>query len=510
MSAWATPDERADAVTITYVRQGGEKAMAKKGDPAVLRFVVVFLRTRANLTQAEFGRRARVSQGDISHYENGKKAPPEEALRRMAAVAQFEWRLVVLLTRFYEALLSAAEGGGVGTETDLEQAILKPALLALAPYLVEDAEEAERSPSDEMREAKEVWAALEPLSSEERRVRLRWSHRAARSWALAVTISHASERAAADRADDAVELAQLALEIAEQVPWEASRRERLIAYCRAYLANALRVANGLVAAGEMMAQAKEFWRHGTDPEGLLEEWRLLDLEASLCRAQQRFAEALDHLAQAEKLAGADREVRGRLLLKKQNILQQAHDNNEALAVLLEAAPLLEGTSDPRLLFTLRYNTAANLSLLGRHGEAQALLPGVRELARGLGNGLDLVRVDWLAAHVAAGLGKPDEAEAGLEEVRRYFESHKLPCEQALAGLDLALILREQGRWPEIQRLAAEMVEAFQAQNIHRETIAAVILFQEAAAKEAVSVELVRRLQDYLKQAQAQPGLRFAG
>jgi hypothetical protein len=34
------------------------------------------------------------------------------------------------------------------------------------------------------------------------------------------------------------------------------------------------------------------------------------------------------------------------------------------------------------------------------------------------------------------------------------------------------------------------------------------VFQEAAAKQAVSVELVRRLRDYLKEAQRRPGLRF--
>lgn len=506
MIARATPEVRTSTVTISYVQKGGETAMARKGDPAVLRFVVVFLRTRANVTQSEFGRRARVSQSDVSHYENGKKAPPEETLRRMAAVASFEWHLVVLLTRFYESLLAGAEGTGVGQESgaDLEQAILRPALLALGPYLVE---EAERTPDEELQEAEEVWAALATLSAEERRRRLRLSYRSL-SWALAVTVSHASETASADRADNAVELAKVALEIAEHVPWEASRKDRLLGYCRAYLANALRVANEFGAADEAMARARESWHRGTDPEGLLAEWRVLDLEASLHRAQHRFAEALDGLAQAEKLAGSNRELRGRFLLKKEHCLEQIGDIEEALAVLVEAAPLVEGANDRRLLFTLRYNTAANLSRLGRHSEAEALLQEVRELASGLGNGLDLVRTDWLAAHAAAGMGMANEAESGLTKVQKYFANHNLPYDQALASLDLALILREQGRWPEIMRLAERMVEAFRAQEIHRETLAAVILFQEAAAKQVVSVELVRRLKDYLKKAQTEPGLRF--
>jgi hypothetical protein len=53
-----------------------------------------------------------------------------------------------------------------------------------------------------------------------------------------------------------------------------------------------------------------------------------------------------------------------------------------------------------------------------------------------------------------------------------------------------------------------MVGIFRDRKVHRATLAAVILFREAAEREAVTVELVRRLQDYLKQAQSQPGLRF--
>jgi hypothetical protein len=55
-----------------------------------------------------------------------------------------------------------------------------------------------------------------------------------------------------------------------------------------------------------------------------------------------------------------------------------------------------------------------------------------------------------------------------------------------------------------------MVAIFRQLGVHCETVAAVILFQEAAKKEVVTVELVRRLQTYLQQAQAQPGLRFEG
>jgi hypothetical protein len=44
--------------------------------------------------------------------------------------------------------------------------------------------------------------------------------------------------------------------------------------------------------------------------------------------------------------------------------------------------------------------------------------------------------------------------------------------------------------------------------VHREAVAAVLLFQEAAEQEQVTVELVRKLQDYLAKAKANPKLEF--
>jgi hypothetical protein len=100
--------------------------------------------------------------------------------------------------------------------------------------------------------------------------------------------------------------------------------------------------------------------------------------------------------------------------------------------------------------------------------------------------------------------------AALDEVRQGFEKENLAYDYALAGLDAALLYREESRFAEIKTLAAEMLAIFKAQNVHRETLAAVILFVEAAEKEKVTPELVRRLQDYLAKAKKNPELRFEG
>lgn len=49
---------------------------------------------------------------------------------------------------------------------------------------------------------------------------------------------------------------------------------------------------------------------------------------------------------------------------------------------------------------------------------------------------------------------------------------------------------------------------FGAQEVHREAAAALLLFQEAAEREALSAEWVEDLTAYLKRARENPELRF--
>ena len=88
-----------------------------------------FLRSQTGLTQAEFGKKARVAQSEVSAYELGRQAPPEEALRRMGEAAGFDWSLMVVLREcFRNVLLAASRRIQIPEEQPLDIAILKPAL----------------------------------------------------------------------------------------------------------------------------------------------------------------------------------------------------------------------------------------------------------------------------------------------------------------------------------------------------------------------------------------------
>jgi transcriptional regulator with XRE-family HTH domain len=463
-----------------------------KEHPEVLRMVVVVLRHLARLNQTDLGRGAGTSQSQISLIESGEVTPSEDALQRIASAAGVPWALVMYLRRFLTPFLSALENGV--TENPESTSFQEADLLAISPYLLEDATARRESPAEARLVAERFWKGLADRSPRRRRNAIERSPRASRSWALAERLCHESERAAADSSGEALKLADLALSIAGRVDGGEPWSHRLQGYVWAFIGNARRVANDHAGADAAFAKAWELWRSGQDQEpGLLQEWRMLSLEASLRRAERRFGDALELLGRASESANGDPEAHAVIHLKKGFVCEVMGDLEGALAALSEAALYVEQTGDSRLLFALRFETAKALCNLERHTEASALLPEVRELAGRLDNDLDLVRVEWLGSRIATGTGKTEDAIASLEEVRKRFMGQGLAYDAALASLDLAVLYLMEDRTGKVKALAREMAEIFKAQGIAREALAALSLFFEAAQKETATVELVRRV-----------------
>jgi hypothetical protein len=66
----------------------------------------------------------------------------------------------------------------------------------------------------------------------------------------------------------------------------------------------------------------------------------------------------------------------------------------------------------------------------------------------------------------------------------------------------------EGRTADVKRLAEEIVPIFEAQDVHREAVAALMLFQEAARQDQLTVKVVREYVKYLRDARTDPSLRF--
>ena len=141
-------------------------------------------------------------------------------------------------------------------------------------------------------EAQELWASLKGRPIHDQRALVDGEEKY-RSWALCERLCAESEKAAPADAGRAVELAGLALRIAGLVVAPEAWRSRLQGYAWAHLGNARRVAGDLPGSEEAFVRGRKLWESGAAATpGLLDEGQVLDLEASLRRAQGRFAETL--------------------------------------------------------------------------------------------------------------------------------------------------------------------------------------------------------------------------
>lgn len=213
-----------------------------------------------------------------------------------------------------------------------------------------------------------------------------------RTWALAEAVALESEKKAAHDADAALDLARLAVRIAELTPGGNAWRSRVGGFCWGFLANAYRVKGDFPAADQAFLRSDKLWQAGAiaDPGLILDGMVLLELKASLRRHQGRFEESLDFLKKALAASRSD-EVTARILLVKSATLEQMGNWQEAIETLELARPLVEKQGNLRNRWVLEFNLSASLNEAGRHLEAEELLPKVRGLALQLRNGLDLLR-----------------------------------------------------------------------------------------------------------------------
>ncbi len=281
------------------------------------------------------------------------------------------------------------------------------------------------------------------------------------NWALCEKACEESIRQAARNVEEALSWAQLAQEIAGLVEGPQGWRDRLLAYAAAHVANALRVAGELKAAELVLQDTLSRWAGGTDPDRVLDPGSLLVLEAALRRVQQRYEEALSLLEQAVAVSRNP----GRVLISKGFVLEVIGEYEEAINVLRLAAPLVEGTGDPRLSNILRLNLANNFCHLGRFREATELINEVRPLVAAMDDRLDLFRILGLEARIAAGLGQPEKAMSLLAEARRRFVEERMFLDVSLLLLEEARLLLKQGQSTEVNRLAGELGAVFEVQGV---------------------------------------------
>jgi tetratricopeptide (TPR) repeat protein len=305
--------------------------------------------------------------------------------------------------------------------------------------------------------------------------------------------------------------ARLALEIADRiVPAEKSHAlaNDLRARAWAYVGNTRRILSDFEAADTAMAKAEAFLEEGSgDP---LERARILDLKASLLREQRRFHQALTTIDLVISIYHRIRDTHreGRALVSKAMILGYAGEQEKGIPLFFRALDLIDQAREPHLVLAAMNNLLVDLTDLGRFTEARALLPEVKRRLEEVGVRSDRTRVCWTEARLESALGHKVEAEAKLRGVRQEFIAAGVGYNAALASLDLAKIFLEQGRMAETRQLALEMHEIFSSRDVQRETLVALVFFQQAAEQENATVQLVEQVTQYLRRSRGNPGLCF--
>lgn len=484
------------------------KAIPTTDDPDS-RLALVLLRYRVGFNQQELAEAADISTSKMSDYDQGKKNVSQEHLNRAADATHYPRVLLAPVRKALRSFRLAARGWSRAERVTRDSlfadllALLGGAIDTVVPPASTKEARRELSPEVDREEAERLWRQLARRSPQQREALVEEGEEF-RTWALVERVAAESVTVAASDPAEALNLAKLARRMAQLCPVGKPDQWRLEGYARIHVANALRALNDLRGVAKELTDARKLWEAGQlgDP-GLLNEARVLGLEANLYRALRRFPEAMKRIGEA--LAADQGGLRGRLLLTKSQILLAVGNVEQSTTVLQEAAPLVTESRD---FLGVKYQLLANLCRLGRASEAEPGLGEVQVLAAQGGSRLDLLRVIWLRGAVHAGMGRLAEARTAFEEVRRAFEVEKLALSCALVSLELALVLLEQGHTREVRAIAEEMVWIFSAQGVHQEALAALRIFCEAARREAATVELTRRVIRYLDRAQHDPELRF--
>lgn len=301
-------------------------------------------------------------------------------------------------------------------------------------------------------------------------------------WALSDLLQEECHAAGFRDPRQALRLARLGVLVADRLS-PVGYGARLVQDQRARawikLANVRRIRWQFEEAQQALGKAYSHLRGGSGD--VSEASYLLEIEASLRGTQGAFGHALrlfDRAIQHYRALG-ERELEARTLMSRCLYLGYAGDAHGASTGLLRVLELLAPQARD-LMRIAQHNLALCLFESGRPRESLAVLKEAVPLFQDAGgNPLDLLRLQWLEAKLAQGLGNLDGAEKLFLDVRQEFLRQELPGDVAFVALDLACLYATQGRSTEVLRTLEETLPILRSRGLWREALAAQILARRA-------------------------------
>ncbi len=371
----------------------------------------------------------------------------------------------------------------------------------------------QRSRAEFSEEQLEAPALLRELEEHpfERQILLVINSRRFWTWPLCCLLLESSHHLGFRDPARALEAARLGVRVSEQLSVEGYGDERVLdlrARAWATLANAQRISSDFRSSDQSFLHAERLLSKGSGDS--LERARVLLLKASLWGDLRRFAEAtrlLDRVLVIARRYGDDQMV-AKAQVKKGIVFGTSGRTEEAIACLREGVRGIDPRSEPRLVVAAHHNLIVYLIDAGSLSEAVRLLEAIRPLYEEMGDRMNLIRLQWLEGKVAQCSGRLSQAERLLLAVGSSLGELGLGYDAALLALDLAGVYARQGCTEKVRELAAEMLPAFQSREVHREALAALIVFHKAAQMDRVTLGLIQELSDYLRQCRENPGARL--
>jgi hypothetical protein len=354
---------------------------------------------------------------------------------------------------------------------------------------------------DERARARRELDDLLALPAAQRASRVASAHRRFRSRALVDLLLEETRSRMRSDPVEGIALAELVPVILYWTPGAAGTSWAEATYARslALRANALRIGGELPQADAVFRELHRFVAdHPLEGEELHAE--LASLEASLRLNQDRLEEAEELLDRAIALSGAagDAASVAKNLIKRGDV-QRLNDRLDASGDSLRAALRVLGPDDDTHLVLCAVGALGlYLCAVGEAGEAEDLLARHAPLLRGHDDVWMDLRMKVLRGRIAHGLGRSDEAERLLLAARQGYLDRELGYDAALVTLDLALLYLDQGRTAELKDAARLMQPIFEVRNVHRQALAALMLFEQAAAAEKVTEQTIHGLRRYLE------------
>ena len=325
---------------------------------------------------------------------------------------------------------------------------------------------------------------------------------------LLIERAHDLVHADMPRAEELAELAVAASQELDARRYGSGLVNDFKARAWACLGEMLRNQADLRAADVALAVAESLLAIGTGD--VFEEARLFEIKALLRRDQRRIDEAHGLLDEVIAVYRQYRDFHlvGRAFVQKGSVHGAAGELEPAVRWLRKGLGLLDPTRERRLELSARHNLMLYLHESGRDQEAWFLLKASRPEFLEHGGELLNLRLRWLEGKIQQALGQLREAEQALTEAHAGFLRQGAGFSAALVCLDLAGLYAAQSRTEEMRRLAEEMLPIFRSRDIHREAIAALIVFQQAVRMEKLSSSLLEEIRSFLRLARTDPKLRF--